>query len=95
MPSVNFEVRWPDGEQVIYYSPSTIVYEHFEANSDYTQAEFDSRIHAALNAASERVYKRFGYYCTAASSELEKINRKLIFLREKNITGPVRLTNFN
>ena len=95
MPSVNFKVSWPDGEQVTYYSPSTIVYEHFEAGAEYTQAEFDTRIHAALNAASERVYKRFGYYCTAASAELEKINHKLHLLREKNISGPVRLTQFN
>ena len=94
MPSVNFKVRWPDGEQTTYYSPSTIVYEHFEAGGEYTQAEFDARIHAALNAASERVYKRFGYYCTAASSELEKINLKLVFLREKNISGSVQLTQF-
>jgi len=95
MPSVNFKVRWPDGEQTTYYSPSTIVYEHFEAGSEYTQTEFDERVHAALNAASERVYKRFGYYCTAASGELEKINHKLQFLREQNISGLVRLTQFD
>ena len=95
MPSVNFKVRWPDGEQTTYYSPSTIVYEHFEAGSEYTQTEFDERVHAALNATSERVYKRFGYYCTAASGELEKINHKLQFLREQNISGLVRLTQFD
>ena len=95
MPSVNFKVAWPDGEKTIYYSPSTIVYEHFEAGSEYTQAEFDTRIHAALNAASERVYKKFGYYCTAASSELEKINHKLQVLREQKITGVIHLIEFN
>ena len=95
MPSVNFKVHWPDGEQATYYSPSTIVYEHFEAGSEYTQAEFDTRIHAALNAASERVYKKFGYYCTAAGSELEKINHKLRVLREQKITGVIHLIEFN
>ena len=95
MPSVNFKVSWPDGEQATYYSPSTIVYEHFEAGGEYTQAEFDARIHAALNAASDRVYKRFGYYCTAASAELEKINHKLQMLREQNVSGLVRLTQFD
>lgn len=91
MPSINFKVIWPDGDQVTYYSPSTIVHEYLKANSHYSLAEFDLCIHAALNAASERVYKKFGYYCTAASAELEKINRKLQFLREQEITGDVRV----
>jgi uncharacterized repeat protein (TIGR04042 family) len=95
MPSVNFKVAWPDGEQTTYYSPSTIVYEHLVAGGEYTLTEFDTRIHSALNAASERVYKRFGYYCTAASGELEKINHKLQSLREKNINGTVQLIAFS
>jgi uncharacterized repeat protein (TIGR04042 family) len=92
MPSVNFKVIWPDGDQVTYYSPSTIVHEHLTAGTGYSQSEFNERIHTALNAASERVYKRFGYYCTAASAELEKINQKLQFLREQNIAGEVQVT---
>lgn len=95
MPSVNFKVTWPDGEQATYYSPSTVVYEHLTADRNYTQAEFTEHIHAALHAASERVYKKFGYYCTAASAELEKINRKLQFLREQKITGEVHVVQFN
>lgn len=95
MPSVNFTIQWPDGEQNTYYSPSTIVYEHFVAGSTYSLAEFDTRIHAALNAASERVYQRFGYYCTAASAELEKINHKLHVLRTENIDGSVLFAQFN
>ena len=94
MPSVNFKVTWPDGEQATYYSPSTIVYEHFAVGSAYAQREFDERIHAALNAASERVQQRFGFYCTAASAELEKIDRKLQFLREHEISGPVYFQQF-
>ena len=94
MPSVNFNVVWPDGEKTTYYSPSTIVYEHLEAGRLYTQTEFSKSIHAALNEASERVYKRFGYYCTAASAELERINHKLQFLREQNIAGDVKVTSF-
>jgi uncharacterized repeat protein (TIGR04042 family) len=95
MPSVNFKVVWPDGDQVTYYSPSTIVREHLKAGGEYSQSEFNERIHTALNAASERVYKHFGYYCTAASAELEKINRKLQFLREQQIAGDVRVTQLS
>ena len=95
MPSVNFEVIWPDGDKVTYYSPSTIVREHLRAGTKYSQAEFDQRIHSALNAASERVYQRFGYYCSAASAELEKINGKLQFLREQEIAGEVRVVQLD
>jgi uncharacterized repeat protein (TIGR04042 family) len=91
MPSVNFDVIWPDGDKVTYYSPSTIVREHLNAGAEYSQAEFGERIQTALNAASERVYQRFGYYCTAASAELEKIRRKQQFLREQEIAGAVRV----
>lgn len=94
MPSVNFKVTWPDGEQATYYSPSTIVYEYLTAESSYSQEEFAERIDGALRQASERVYKRFGYYCTAASAELEKINHKLQFLREHDISGLVHLKQF-
>ena len=95
MPSVNFNVIWPDGDKVTYYSPSTIVREHLTAGSEYSQREFDERIQAALNAASERVYQRFGYYCTAASGELERIQCKLQFLREQEIAGDVRVAQVN
>lgn len=91
MPSVNFKVVWPDGEQVTYYSPSTVIYQHLKVGS-YTQAEFSERVRTSLSAASERVYERFGYYCSAASAEQEKIDRKLQFLREQDIAGRVELT---
>jgi uncharacterized repeat protein (TIGR04042 family) len=95
MPAVNFNVIWPDGEQANYYSPSTIIYEHLTAGSEYSQTEFNQRIHTALNAASERVNQRFGYYCSAASGELVKINQKLQFLREENISGNVQVIQFS
>lgn len=94
MPSVNFKVRWPDGEQVNYYSPSTVIHEYFTAGEKYSQAEFAERVHKALDAASERVYKKFGYYCTAAMGELEKIERKMQNLREQQTVGMVQLIHF-
>jgi uncharacterized repeat protein (TIGR04042 family) len=92
MPSVNFSVTWPDGEQATYYSPSTIVFDYLAAGTEYSLAEFAEQSRAALTAASERVFQRFGYYCSAASGELEKIDLKLKFLHAKNIAGPVQVT---
>lgn len=95
MPSVNFHVLWPDGQSATYYSPSTIVHEHFTAGMQYSQEEFASRARAALDEASERVYKKFGYYCTAAMAEQEKIDGKLRQLREEQIGGAVQLVRFS
>lgn len=91
MPSVNFKVVWPDGEQATYYSPSTIIHQYLKMGS-YSQEEFAERVTRSLSAASERVYERFGYYCSAASAEQEKIDHKLQSLREQKITGEVTLT---
>ncbi|WP_166263381.1 MSMEG_0570 family nitrogen starvation response protein [Marinobacter caseinilyticus] len=92
MPAVHFKIAWPDGENQIYYSPSTVVREHLKPGARYGQAEFQHIIEAALHAASERVRQRFGYTCSAASAELDKISLKLRQLQEQDIDGSVELT---
>ena len=89
MPSVNFNVTWPDGEQVTYYSPSTIIHEHIKPQTHYSQQEFADCIALALNQASERVYQRFGYYCSSAQGELEKIQHKMQQLKNNSVSGQV------
>lgn len=91
MPSVSFEVTWPDGERVSYYSPSTIIHEFIQAKKTYSQDEFSEKVMAALDQASERVYQKFGYYCSAASSEKEKIAMKLSQLSASSIDGGVNI----
>jgi len=76
MPAVRFLVKWPDGEQVVYYSPSTIILEHLKMPSELPMQEFLPKVDKALDEASERVYEKFGYYCSAASGEQEKIRKK-------------------
>jgi|AntRauTorcE11898_2_1112593.scaffolds.fasta_scaffold15093_2 uncharacterized repeat protein (TIGR04042 family) len=91
MPAIHFSVTWPDGESARYYSPSTTVRHHLSEKT-YQQSEFHSAAETALNAASERVRETFGYSCTAASAELDKITQKLAELRTQGIDGPVQLT---
>jgi len=91
MPSVSFDVTWPDGEHVSYYSPSTIIHKHIQAKKTYSQKEFSEKIVTALDQASERVYQTFGYYCSAASAEKEKIEIKLNQLSASNIDGSVNV----
>ncbi|HSH13063.1 MAG TPA: MSMEG_0570 family nitrogen starvation response protein, partial [Desulfurivibrionaceae bacterium] len=90
MPSVNFRIVWPDGDVGVYYSPSTVVHEHLRSGS-YPQDQFLRLCTTALNAATERVRERFGFACTAAQGELEKITDKLTQLSQGHIQGPVQL----
>lgn len=88
MPAVNFKVTWPDGDVITYYSPSTIIHTHIQQGI-YALEDFKARCDTALSAASERVYQRFGYYCSAADEEQQKIKKKYTAIRKKNITGDV------
>lgn len=91
MPAVNFTVTWPDGEQVSYYSPSTVIHQHLKQGNSFSQSEFSSCIEKALGEASERVHQRFGYYCSSASDELSRIKQKLARLNEQKIVGNVNI----
>lgn len=89
MPAVHFEIRWPDGEQCEYYSPSTIIHEHLKAGMQFNQTEFAQKIRQAMTEASERVYQRFGYFCSAAGDELARIELKLQHLNQHAISGNI------
>lgn len=73
MPAVNFTIRWPDGKQEVCYSPSTVIHEYFKSGDSMPVAEFMSRAETALTKASERVESRFGYFCSSASDQLQKL----------------------
>lgn len=94
MPAINFNVQWPDGDTVSYYSPSTIIRDYFEERKSYSMDDFKEKSLSALDEASERVRKRFGFYCSAASNEKEKITNKYQYLKEQGVCGMVVLTQF-
>ena len=89
MPAVNFNVQWPDGEQVTYYSPSTVIHQYFQQGAKIPLKDFLTQVDAALSAASERVFERYGYYCSSASAEQEKIQLKAQDLASKSIDGHI------
>ena len=70
MPAVTFTLRWPDGREGRFYSPSTLIYQHLDNGARYRLDDFLARAEAALNAASERVYQLKGFYCSAAMDTL-------------------------
>ncbi|MEJ8026254.1 MSMEG_0570 family nitrogen starvation response protein [Acinetobacter baumannii] len=76
MPSVNFTVKWPNGEHVQYYSPSTVIYDYLVAGESYPAAHFFKQAENGLNAASERVRARYGFACSSAMDSLATIKRQ-------------------
>jgi uncharacterized repeat protein (TIGR04042 family) len=76
MPETYFRIRWPDGARETCYSPSTVVRNFFTAGQSYPLAEFLALSRTALQAASERVRKRYGSGCSRAMAQLAAIEAK-------------------
>jgi uncharacterized repeat protein (TIGR04042 family) len=73
MPEMQFAVRWPDGTEASYYSPSLVMHDFLDAGSAYPVDEFVRRATEALDLASERVRAKYGFACTSAMHTQESI----------------------
>lgn len=73
MPEMHFTVRWPDESVSKCYSPSLVIKDYFEEGHAYPVAEFVDRSRTALNIASERVRQKYGYACSSAMDQLQRI----------------------
>jgi uncharacterized repeat protein (TIGR04042 family) len=73
MPEMQFAVRWPDGTEVSYYSPSLVMHDFLDVGSAYPVDEFVRRSSEALDIASERVRAKYGFACTSAMHTQESI----------------------
>lgn len=73
MPEVLFKIKWPDGTIEDCYSPSTIIFDYLKEGESYNLKDFIERSSNALNLASERVMKKYGFRCTSAEAQLSKI----------------------
>ncbi len=73
MPEMSFSVRWPDGLEQSYYSPSLVVHEHLEVAGSYPVPDFLTAATTALGIASERVAARYGAPCARAAASADAI----------------------
>lgn len=73
MPEMRFGIRWPDGTAESCYSPSLVIKDYFAPGESYALADFVERSRSALNIASERVAAKFGWRCSRATAQLERI----------------------
>ncbi len=74
MPEMRFTIRWPDGETENCYSPSLVIKEHLEPGRSYPLAEFRERTRTALSIASERVLAKYGFPCSRALAQIQRID---------------------
>lgn len=70
MPEMTFTVRWPDGVEQGFYSPSLVVHDHLSAGTTITVEQLVDRATTALDAAADRVRAAYGFRCTSAAASL-------------------------
>lgn len=75
MPEMTFQVRWPDGVEQRWYSPSLVVHDHLSLGATYAVAEFVERTDRAMAEASDRVRAKYGFACTSAAATAESIQQ--------------------
>ena len=75
VPEMLFAVRWPDGSQQEFYSPSLVVEDYLEPGQAYPVADFVGRSREALGIASDRVQAKYGSPCSLAAASIASIGR--------------------
>jgi putative flavoprotein involved in K+ transport len=76
MPSVEFTLRWPDGDVQRCYSPSRAIEQVLVQGAVYPVDELLRRCRTGLERASDRVREQRGFACTAAAEQLAEIEAR-------------------
>lgn len=76
MPEMIVTFRWPDGGEEPCYSPSSVIAELFAPGEDYPLQEFLTRARIALERASARVERKYGFPCSRAMASLDRIEAR-------------------
>ena len=80
-----FAVRWPDGSQQEFYSPSLVVEDYLAPGADYAVADFVHRSREALGIASDRVKAKYGMPCSLAAASIASIERAASGFADGNV----------
>lgn len=76
MPEMHFDVVWPDGRKERCYSPSLVIRDFFAEGETYALPDFLARSREALTIASDRVEAKYGFACSLAMGELQRIEER-------------------
>ena len=74
MPVTYVHIEWPNHKTDHVYAPSSVIQEYFKSGEYLSVEIFLAACSEGLHKASERVEQKFGYSCTSAIAELERIN---------------------
>lgn len=77
MPETFWTIRWPDGSEERCYSPSSVVQELFAPGETYSLLEFRQRARVAMERASDRVARKYGFACSSAMAQLDRIEARV------------------
>jgi len=77
MPETYWTVRWPDGTEEQLYSPSSVVAQLFEPGASYPVPDFLHRARIAMERASNRVQAKYGFACSSAMGQLDRIEARI------------------
>ncbi|MEM8553658.1 MAG: MSMEG_0570 family nitrogen starvation response protein [Pseudomonadota bacterium] len=77
MPETTWTVRWPDGTEEALYSPSSVVAEVFQPGTEYTVPDFLALSRIAMERASNRVERKYGFACSSAMAQLDRIEARV------------------
>jgi uncharacterized repeat protein (TIGR04042 family) len=75
MPEMHYRLRWPDDSESVCYSPSLVIKDHFSAGGSYPLEDFLARARTATQIASDRVAAKYGFACSRAADELQRIEQ--------------------
>lgn len=76
MPETYWTIRWPDGTEDRCYSPSSVIADFFAPGQTYSLADFTQRARKALELASGRVERKYGFACSSAMDQLDRIEHR-------------------
>ena len=74
MPVTFLNIEWPNENIDSVYSPSSIIQEYFSPGESLSVSDFKEKCLIALDKASDRVRAKYGYACTSAMGEAERIS---------------------
>ena len=84
MPEVYMSVEWPNGQKDFVYSPSSVIRNFFNPEKEMSVSEFREKVIEALNSAGDRVREVYGFECTSATMEMNRICSILDKIKEKD-----------
>jgi uncharacterized repeat protein (TIGR04042 family) len=73
MPEMRFVIKWPDGAEETCYSPSLVIKDYFAEGESYLLKDFLDKSRTSLQIASDRVAAKYGFACSAAMDQLNRI----------------------